>query len=753
MSGEPIQERRARGRMKIAMGRNGVATLLIAAAFFGLFMFKGALTAPPPVDPAQEFDAARALERLSRILGDERPHPVDSDANDAVRERLLAEIRAIGFEPEVRDDFACRTSKRWSAVSCARVQNIVFRAGPAAGEAIMVASHYDSVAAGPGAADDGSGVAASLEIAAILNKRRPVQPVIFLITDGEEQGLIGAHSFVAKDPLAKDVAAVINMEARGASGPAILFETSDPNGRDITAYSSRARAPVGNSLATDIYKMMPNDTDVSEFLSLDADAINLAFTGTLPFYHTPRDNFAGLDRRSFAHIGTSALAALDGFLRDVDRNSKTPEGRFVFADVFARFMIVTPELAALVMIVLGFIASFVAFLRIPGERPVRAGLAPLAATAGAGLIAFSSLWIIGALRDETAYWFAAPQWTRAVIYLSAISAGAGALAFAAGADRRRLLAASWFWFSLIGLVAYGVAPGSALLMGLPAALFACAALASSGAARLLAPISVLSVVAALFLWLPVLHHAEIGLGLGAAWPFAALAALLFMLAAPIVASAARLRMAIVLAPLAALFGAALLALTAPAYSPSAPRPLNIQHIVDAETSEAFWSLSPSGERPPAEMKTATFEKREIKGLAGERFAAPAPAHDGQAIGVEILSSVEQEPLRTVTLRLSANGADEIVLVIPEDAALVETTIGGEKSSFEERGEKYVRCAGRACAEFSMTAVIGRTPADWTVIGVRRGLGPESDALKAARPDWAVPAHGGDARLMLSRPRI
>lgn len=740
--------------MKIAGERNGIAALLIAAAFFALFMFKGALTAPPPVDPAQDFDAARALGRLRRILGDERPHPADSDANDAVRERLLAEIHAIGFEPEVRDDFACRTSKRWSAVSCARVQNVVFRAGPAAGEAIMVASHYDSVAAGPGAADDGSGVAASLEIAAILKKRRPVQPVIFLITDGEEPGLIGAHSFVSKDPLAKDVAAIINMEARGASGPAILFQTSDPNGRDITAYSSRAKSPVGNSFATDIYKMMPNDTDVSEFLSLDADAVNLAFTGTFPFYHTPRDNLANLDRRSFAHIGASALAALDGFLRDVDRSGKTPEGRFVFADIFARFMIVLPAFAALAMIIMGFIASFVAFLRIPGERPVRAALAPLVAMAGAGAIAFAALSIIGALRAETSYWFAAPQWTRAVIYLSAIAAGMGALAFAGGADRRRLLAASWFWFSLIGLVAYAVAPGSALLTGLPAALFACAALASGGAARLLAPISILGVVAALALWLPVLHHAEVGLGFGAAWPFAILAALLFMLAAPVVTRAERLRATIVLAPFAALFGAALLALTAPAYSAAAPRPLNIQHIVDAGTGEAVWSLSPAGEAPPAEIKAAaTFEKREIKGLTGERFAAPAPAHEGRTIGVEVMSAVEQELGRTLTLRISANGADEIVLIAPDEAALIETQIAGEKSSFKERGEKVIRCLGRACSEFSVTMVVGQSPAEWTIIGVRRGLGPESDTVKAARPDWAVPAHGGDARLTLSRQPI
>lgn len=740
--------------MKVSIDRTSVAALLLSAALFALFMLKGALTAPPPVDAAAEFDAARALARLARILGDERPHPVDTPANDAVLDRLLAEIRDIGFSPEVRDDFACRSVRRRNAVSCARVRNVVFRAGPDAGGAILVASHYDSVAAGPGAADDGSGVAASLEIAAILKKRRPVKPVVFLITDGEEAGLIGAHSFVRKDPLAKEVIAVINMEARGVSGPAILFQTSDPNSRDIAAYSSRVRAPVGNSLATDIYKMMPNDTDLTEFLALDADAINLAFTGALPFYHTPRDSLSGLDRRSLAHAGASALAALDGFLRDIDYADRTPEGRVVFADVFTRFLIVTPELAALAMIVLGFAASAAAFMRIPGPRPWRAALAPPVAMAGAGLAAFASLWAIGALRAETYYWSAEPQWTRAVIYLSAIASGCGALLFAAGADRRRLLAAAWFWFSLLGLIAYAIAPGSALLTGLPAALFACAVIASAGAARLIAPISVLGAFAALLLWLPTLHHAELGLGLGAAWPFAILAALLFMLAAPIVTGAARSRPLVALAPVAALFAAIVLAATAPAYSKAAPRPLNIQHLVDAEKGEAWWILSPNGDRPPAEMAAlASFSKREIKGLSGARLAAPAPAHDGQAVTIEVAPVPGDGAGRALSLRLAANGADEIIVIAPEGAALADVAAGGEKLPFAGKGESVIRCSGRACADFSVVATVGDAPAEWTIIGVRHGLGADGDALKAARPDWAVPAHGGDVRMIVSRRTI
>jgi hypothetical protein len=96
------------------------------------FWFKGELVALPDV-PEQaapgEFDTGRALARLQRILGDQRPHPVDSAANDAVRERLIAELEAIGLVPVVTDDFACNGTAKGRAVSCARVRNVLARSG------------------------------------------------------------------------------------------------------------------------------------------------------------------------------------------------------------------------------------------------------------------------------------------------------------------------------------------------------------------------------------------------------------------------------------------------------------------------------------------------------------------------------------------------------------------------------------------------------------------------------------------------
>src|ERR1041385_6982400 len=56
-----------------------------------------------------------------------------------------------------------------------------------------------------------------------------LNPIVFLVTDAEEQGLIGAEGFVADAAASRGVAVIENVEARGTSGPSFLFETSRHN--------------------------------------------------------------------------------------------------------------------------------------------------------------------------------------------------------------------------------------------------------------------------------------------------------------------------------------------------------------------------------------------------------------------------------------------------------------------------------------------------------------------------------------------
>ena len=78
--------------------------------------------------------------------------------------------------------------------------------------------------------DDGAGVAALLETLRALRTGPPLRnDILFVITDGEEDGLLGASAFVAENPAAKDVRVVVNFEARGNAGESQMFETSAGN--------------------------------------------------------------------------------------------------------------------------------------------------------------------------------------------------------------------------------------------------------------------------------------------------------------------------------------------------------------------------------------------------------------------------------------------------------------------------------------------------------------------------------------------
>ena len=93
-----------------------------------------------------------------------------------------------------------------------------------AGRIILVNGHYDSrnsdpldaTAAAPGANDDGSGTAVSLECARVLSKHRFPATIIFLTVAGEEQGLNGSAHF-AKMAVAQgwNIEAVLNNDIVG----------------------------------------------------------------------------------------------------------------------------------------------------------------------------------------------------------------------------------------------------------------------------------------------------------------------------------------------------------------------------------------------------------------------------------------------------------------------------------------------------------------------------------------------------------
>ena len=259
-----------------------------------------ATTAPQGV-----FSADRALVYLNAFAT--APHPLGSAEHDRVRDYLVAQLTALGLTPEIQR--ATGVTPRYEVAGT--VENIVARLKGTSGatDAVALVAHYDSVPAGPGAGDDGAGVAALLETLRALRAGPPLRnDILFVITDGEEAGLLGASAFVAENPAAKDVRVVVNFEARGNAGESQMFETSAGNGRIVQLFAQAAPHPSGSSLTYEIYKHMPNDTDMTVFKKSGVAGLNFAFIGHWEAYHTPLDNPQMLDRGSLQQQGENALS-------------------------------------------------------------------------------------------------------------------------------------------------------------------------------------------------------------------------------------------------------------------------------------------------------------------------------------------------------------------------------------------------------------------------------------------------------------
>ena len=297
--------------------------LLIVASLFALVWFaleRGKPTPPAGVDVSlSTFSAQRAMPLLMKIA--QKPHPIGTPENAEVRAYLLAQLRALGYDPQVQTTLAIARSRR--AFSTGVVNNILVRKkGSAAGDAadhqtrkaLLLTAHYDSVPHGPGAADDGASVAAILETLRALNSGPALQnDLICLFSDGEETGLLGAEAFVAEHPWAKDVGLTFNFEYRGNRGPMLMFETSPGNGRLIAGMVQAVAHPIANSLNYEIYKLLPNDTDLSVFKRAGIPGLNFSAIEGHASYHTSLDRPELLDQATLQHEGDIMLSLVRHF--------------------------------------------------------------------------------------------------------------------------------------------------------------------------------------------------------------------------------------------------------------------------------------------------------------------------------------------------------------------------------------------------------------------------------------------------------
>ena len=354
-----------------------------------------ATTPPRPLGesaPPTRFSAERAMRDVERIARE--PHASGSLALAGLRRYLAARLSELGLEvreqsgsfpEEARATLNARSGEDRASIPLVNIIGVLpgtDRTLPA----LALMAHYDGVYGSPAAADDGAGVASILEVLRALRSEGPRRrDVIVVLTDGEEAGLNGAHLFFDAAPEAARIAAIVNLEARGGGGRANLFQTSAGNGEIARLWSETAPHPAGTSLATFIYSVLPNDTDLTVALPGGMVAWNFAFIGRSGLYHSPLASAEALDRGSLQQMGEQTL----GLARSLVTSQALPEAApdIVFFDVYGLFAVHYPVWFGWVMLAIGFVGYALPLVRARGLRAFAGGagttLALLAGVAGA----------------------------------------------------------------------------------------------------------------------------------------------------------------------------------------------------------------------------------------------------------------------------------------------------------------------------------------------------------------------------------
>ena len=377
-----------------------VAAILLSAAFTGCSR------------QTAGFSEQNARAHVAMLAGTIGSRPVGSPENARARGYIVDQLRAFGFEVRVQETDA----RAPAAGLTARVSNIIAVRAGVRSEAVGLVSHYDSVADGPGAGDDGFGVAVSLEAARILAARAsPNWSLMVLVTDGEEAGLMGAAALMDDREVSERLEAYLNLEAVGSSGTATLFETGPGNGWLVDRWSRYSPYPRGDSFGIEIYKRLPNDTDFSILKRYEVPGLNFALTGDSYAYHTARDTPERLSTQSLRESGENVVAtisALDGV--DITQRSGVDNTYF---DIARRSAISYTPLGDWLIAIAALALGVIAWVRVSSAAVAIGGvgrwLLTLVWSAIGSALAFAAMvgatWAVRAAREVYHPWYARPD--------------------------------------------------------------------------------------------------------------------------------------------------------------------------------------------------------------------------------------------------------------------------------------------------------------------------------------------------------
>jgi Zn-dependent M28 family amino/carboxypeptidase len=189
--------------------------------------------------------------------------------------------------------------------------------GAAEKGALVVGAHLDSIAGGPGINDNGSGVAAVLELAKQARRLdyKPAAPIRFAFWAGEEAALVGSTKYVESlgADATDEITAVVNLDMLGSSNAEAFVYEGDATIEDLLAEAVRDEG----------LEPVPVDlTGQSDHAPFDEAGVPVGglFTGADDLgpggephdecYHRACDRLANVDLDTLEQMADAAVAAI-----------------------------------------------------------------------------------------------------------------------------------------------------------------------------------------------------------------------------------------------------------------------------------------------------------------------------------------------------------------------------------------------------------------------------------------------------------
>ncbi len=637
--------------------------------------------------------------------------PMASPGHAAAQEYLTEQLEALGATVEIQQavGFAPFPGQ---VHSVGLTNNVVgyFPGSDSRGQ-LVLAAHYDSVAIGPGANDDAAGTAVVLELARALAERaEPLQnDLIVLLTDGEEQGLMGAEAFVDSHPLAQAGGVVLNHESRGASGGAMLLRTTSPE--LVRVLAAAAPNPFADSTIADAFELQPSNTDYVAFVDGGFHAMDFAYVDSSAYYHNALDIPENLDPSSLQHMGDNSLqlslALADRDLSELD--AQEDESPVAYFNAPPGLLLIAPFWLVQALGIAGLVAAigavWVARWRKLLTLPRLAiGFAASAVLVVAAVAVAWAYWQLVAfirpgfaeLATQTPYrphWFyvgmLAAILTVGLIWHRLFAGVLGAIAVALG---------SIVLIAVLGLGAAMMLPGSAIALvipGLGAALGALvAALQPGPTGRVLA--TTIGLLPAGFLLLPAAWVTfEMGLSLApfAVAPFAAMSVLLVApLVREVIAGGRIFSGAVAVLTLSSLLITTGVGVLRNPMNTAQPTPIKLTYTLEDDTGEAFWAmpLTPNTAYDPTHRWLSNFIMTEAAdptpGVRREdprALLGPAEPADLPAPQAQVTSESDDDGVRVVDLKVtSPRGAPILVLKFAHPGEIEQVSVDGRHMDFD-----------------------------------------------------------------------